>query len=148
MRTETEICRACGGEGGYYVDTGWRQYGSGYGDCYPTQEARVCERCEGRGEIKREPEPPPHTADGRDRSAGEEWTTVEAREARPAFQGDDRVRVLPAGDALDGREGVIVDAAPDGELFGVLFDACIYLASHVDASDTWYIAPWRLERTD
>lgn len=58
-----EICRACGGEGGYYVDTGWRQYGSGYGDCYPTQEARVCERCEGSG-IDPEPapeEPPPHT---------------------------------------------------------------------------------------
>jgi hypothetical protein len=62
---KTIECYGCGGEGGHDVPTGYRQYGSGYGDCEETWGWRECPTCYGSGEVEPdEPdEPPPHTDD-------------------------------------------------------------------------------------
>ncbi len=47
-------CPECEGTGSTEVCTGYRQYGSGYGDCEQTYTTVDCDRCGGSGEVEEE----------------------------------------------------------------------------------------------
>lgn len=48
---EERLCPQCGGDGGAYYLRGWRQTGSGFGDCEEIETYEKCGMCDGYGRV-------------------------------------------------------------------------------------------------